>query len=140
MPRRNANGDIYLVGTKDYYQVSKSCDHCFRRFARTNASLWALGQRAGLRARLLARGLRHHRRARARSFRRLKSLSSRAHLIRTARPRWARRRRPRSLTSHLEVYAVRLVPFAKKKLNIDAGCCTRAGFIDNPVERSDPAT
>ena len=32
-----------------------------------------------------------------------------------------------------EVYAVRIVPFAKKKLNIDAGVLHAGGYIDNAL-------
>ena len=32
-----------------------------------------------------------------------------------------------------EVYAVRIVPFAKRKLNVDAGVLHAGGYIDNPL-------
>ena len=136
--QKTANGDIYLVGTKVITQVSKKLPILASVGVRgTNASLWGLGGNApGFEG---------------------KVFGSVAFVITgpgksTIIPAFEISEQPQHISSATatatlgsakaatlfdiptsEVYAVRIVPFAKKKLNIDAGVLHAGGYIDNPL-------
>jgi hypothetical protein len=136
--QKTANGDIYLVGTKVITQVSKKLPILVTAGLRgTNASLWGLGGNApGFEG---------------------KVFGSTAFVITgpgksTIIPAFEIAEQPQHISSATatatlgsakaatlfdipttEVYAVRIVPFAKIKLNIDAGVLHAGGYIDNPL-------
>ena len=136
--QKTANGDIYLVGTRVITEVSKKLPILVTAGLRgTNASLWGLGGNSpGFEG---------------------KAFGSAAFVITgpgksSIIPAFEIAEQPQHISSATatatlgsakaatlfdiptsEVYAVRIVPFAKKKLNIDAGVLHAGGYIDNPL-------
>jgi hypothetical protein len=136
--QKTANGDVYLVGTRVITEVSKKLPILVSAGLRgTNASLWGLGGNSpGFEG---------------------KAFGSVAFVITgpgksSIIPAFEIAEQPQHISSATatatlgsaraatlfdiptsEVYAVRVVPFAKKKLNIDAGILHAGGYIDNPL-------
>jgi hypothetical protein len=135
--QKTANGDIYVVATKLFTQVKNLPILASAGLRGTNASLWGLGGNApGFEG---------------------KAFGSAAFVIKgpaksTIIPAFEIAEQPqhislatptRTLGSSkaatlfdiptTEVYAVRIVPFAKRKLNVDAGILHAGGYIDNPL-------
>lgn len=135
--QKTANGDIYVVATKLFTQVKNLPILASVGLRGTNASLWGLGGNApGFEG---------------------KAFGSAAFVIKgpaksTIIPAFEIAEQPqhislatptRTLGSSkaatlfdiptTEVYAVRIVPFAKRKLNVDAGVLHAGGYIDNPL-------
>jgi len=136
--QKTANGDIYLVGTKVITQISKKVPILLTAGLRgTNASLWGLGGNSpGFEGKgfgsvafvftgpakstiILASEV-------AEQPQHISSATA------TATLGSAKAATLFDIPTS-EVYAVRIVPFAKKKLNIDAGVLHAGGYIDNPL-------
>jgi hypothetical protein len=136
--QKTANGDIYVVATKLFTQVKNLPILASAGLRGTNASLWGLGGNApGFEG---------------------KAFGSVAFVIKgpaksTIIPAFEIAEQPQHISSATatntlkpykvqatlfdipttEVYAVRIVPFAKRKLNVDAGILHAGGYIDNPL-------
>jgi hypothetical protein len=135
--QKTANGDIYVVATKLFTQVKNLPILVSAGLRGSNASLWGLGGNApGFEG---------------------KAFGSAAFVIKgpaksTIIPAFEIAEQPQHIslatpTATLgsskaatlfdipttEVYAVRIVPFAKRKLNVDAGILHAGGYIDNPL-------
>jgi hypothetical protein len=135
--QKTANGDIYVVATKLFTQVKNLPILASVGLRGTNASLWGLGGNApGFEG---------------------KAFGSVAFVVKgpyksTIIPAFEIAEQPqhislatptKTLGSYkaatlfdiptTEVYAVRIVPLAKRKLNVDAGVLHAGGYIDNPL-------
>jgi hypothetical protein len=135
--QKTANGDIYVVATKLFTQVKYLPILASAGLRGTNGSLWGLGGNApGFEG---------------------KAFGSVAFVVKgpaksTIIPAFEIAEQPQHIslatpTATLgsskaatlfdiptsEVYAVRIVPFAKRKLNVDAGVLHAGGYIDNPL-------
>ena len=135
--QKTTNGDIYVVATKLFTQVKNLPILASAGLRGTNSSLWGLGGNApGFEG---------------------KAFGSAAFVITgpaksTIIPAFEIAEQPQHIslatpTNTLgsskaatlfdipttEVYAVRIVPFAKRKLNVDAGVLHAGGYIDNPL-------
>ena len=135
--QKTANGDVYVVATKLFTQVKNLPILASAGLRGTNASLWGLGGNApGFEG---------------------KAFGSVAFVVKgpyksTIIPAFEIAEQPQHIslatpTNTLgsskaatlfdipttEVYAVRIVPFAKRKLNVDAGVLHTGGYIDNPL-------
>jgi hypothetical protein len=135
--QKTANGDVYVVATKLFTQVKNLPILASVGLRGTNSSLWGLGGNApGFEG---------------------KAFGSVAFVVKgpaksTIIPAFEIAEQPQHIslatpTATLgsakaatlfdipttEVYAVRIVPFAKRKLNVDAGVLHAGGYIDNPL-------
>jgi hypothetical protein len=135
--QKTANGDIYVVATKLFTQVKNLPILASAGLRGTNGSLWGLGGNSpGFEG---------------------KAFGSVAFVVKgpaksTIIPAFEIAEQPQHIslatpTATLgsskaatlfdiptsEVYAVRIVPFAKRKLNVDAGVLHAGGYIDNPL-------
>jgi hypothetical protein len=135
--QKTANGDIYVVATKVITQVKNLPILASAGLRGTNGSLWGLGGNSpGFEG---------------------KVFGSVAFVVKgpaksTIIPAFEVSEQPQHISSATatatlgsskaatlfdiptsEVYAVRVVPFAKKKLNVDAGVLHAGGYIDNPL-------
>ncbi len=135
--QKTANGDVYLVATKLFTQIKNLPILASAGLRGTNASLWGLGGNApGFEG---------------------KAFGSAAFVIKgpaksTIIPAFEIAEQPQHISlatptktlgsskaatlfdiPTTEVYAVRIVPFATRKLNVDAGVLHAGGYIDNPL-------
>jgi hypothetical protein len=135
--QKTANGDVYVVATKLFTQIKNLPILASAGLRGTNASLWGLGGNApGFEG---------------------KAFGSAAFVITgpaksTIIPAFEIAEQPQHISlatptktlgsskaatlfdiPTTEVYAVRIVPFAKRKLNVDAGVLHAGGYIDNPL-------
>jgi hypothetical protein len=135
--QKTANGDVYVVATKLFTQVKNLPILASAGLRGTNSSLWGLGGNApGFEG---------------------KAFGSAAFVVKgpagsTIIPAFEIAEQPQHIslatpTATLgsakaatlfdipttEVYAVRIVPLAKRKLNVDAGILHAGGSIDNPL-------
>jgi len=135
--QKTANGDIYVVATKLFTQVKNLPILVSAGLRGTDASLWGLGGNSpGFEG---------------------KAFGSAAFVITgpgksTIIPAFEIAEQPQHISlatptktlgsskaatlfdiPTTEVYAVRIVPFAKRKLNVDAGVLHAGGYIDNPL-------
>jgi hypothetical protein len=135
--QKTTNGDVYVVATKLFTQVKNLPILASAGLRGTNASLWGLGGNSpGFEG---------------------KAFGSAAFVIKgpaksTIIPAFEIAEQPQHIslatpTATLgsskkatlfdipttEVYAVRIVPLAKRKLNVDAGVLHAGGYIDNPL-------
>jgi hypothetical protein len=135
--QKTANGDVYVVATKLFTQVKNLPILVSAGLRGTNASLWGLGGNSpGFEG---------------------KAFGSAAFVVKgpyksTIIPAFEIAEQPQHIslatpTATLgsskaatlfdipttEVYAVRIVPFAKRKLNVDAGVLHAGGYIDNAL-------
>jgi hypothetical protein len=135
--QKTANGDVYVVATKLITQIKYLPILASAGLRGTNGSLWGLGGNApGFEG---------------------KAFGSVAFVVKgpaksTIIPAFEIAEQPQHIslatpTATLgsskaatlfdiptsEVYAVRIVPFAKRKLNVDAGVLHAGGYIDNPL-------
>lgn len=135
--QKTANGDVYVVATKLFTQIKNLPILASAGLRGTNASLWGLGGNApGFEG---------------------KAFGSAAFVITgpaksTIIPAFEIAEQPQHISlatptktlgsskaatlfdiPTTEVYAVRIVPFAKRKLNVDAGILHAGGYIDNPL-------
>ena len=135
--QKTTNGDVYVVATKLFTQVKNLPILASAGLRGTNASLWGLGGNSpGFEG---------------------KAFGSAAFVIKgpaksTIIPAFEIAEQPQHISLATatntvgsskaatlfdiptsEVYAVRIVPLAKRKLNIDAGVLHAGGYIDNPL-------
>jgi hypothetical protein len=135
--QKTTNGDVYVVATKLITQIKNLPILASAGLRGTNASLWGLGGNApGFEG---------------------KAFGSAAFVIKgpyksTIIPAFEIAEQPQHISLATatntvgsskaatlfdiptsEVYAVRIVPLAKRKLNIDAGVLHAGGYIDNPL-------
>ncbi len=135
--QKTANGDIYLVGTKVITQVSKKLPIIVNAGLRgTNASLWGLGGNSpgfegkafGATAAVITAG-------KVTIIPAFEISEQPQHILSASAAATLGSTKAATLfdipTS--EVYAVRVVPFAKKKLNVDVGVLHAGGYIDNSL-------
>ena len=139
--QKTANGDIYLVGTKIITQVSKKMPIIVNAGIRgTNASLWGLGGNApGFEGKAFgAAALVITGPGKSTIIPAFEVAEQPQHILSASAAATLGSAKAATLfdipTS--EVYAVRVVPFAKKKLNIDVGVLHAGGYIDNPLLNS----
>ncbi len=136
--QKTANGDIYLVGTKIITQVSKKVPIIVSAGLRgTNASLWGLGGNApGFEGKAFGSAAFVFTGPAKSTIILASEVSEQPQHISSATATATLGSSKAATLFDIpttEVYAVRVVPFAKKKLNIDAGVLHAGGYIDNPL-------
>jgi hypothetical protein len=136
--QKTANGDIYLVGTKVITQVSKKVPILLTAGLRgTNASLWGLGGNSpGFEGKVFGSAAFVFTGPAKSTIILASEVAEQPQHISSATATATLGSAKAATLFDIptsEVYAVRIVPFAKKKLNIDAGVLHAGGYIDNPL-------
>jgi hypothetical protein len=136
--QKTANGDIYLVGTKIITQVSKKLPIIVSAGIRgTNASLWGLGGNApGFEGKVFGSAAFVITGPAKSTIILASEVSEQPQHISSATATATLGSSKAATLFDIptsEVYAVRIVPFAKRKLNVDAGVLHAGGNIDNPL-------
>jgi hypothetical protein len=136
--QRTDSADLYLVGTKIITQVSKKMPIIVSAGIRgTNASLWGLtGNSPGYEGKVFGSAALVFTGPAKSTFILASEISEQPQHISSATATATLGSAKAATLFDIptsEAYAVRIVPFAKHKLNIDAGLLHAGGSIDNPL-------
>jgi len=135
--QKTANGDIYVVATKVITQIKNLPILASVGLRGTNASLWGLGGNApGFEGKVFGSAAFVVKGPAKSTIIPAFEIAEQPQHISLATPTATLGSSKAATLFDIptsEVYAVRIVPFAKRKLNVDAGVLHAGGYIDNPL-------
>ena len=135
--QKTANGDIYVVATKLITQVKYLPILASIGLRGTNGSLWGLGGNApGFEGKVFGSAAFVVKGPAKSTIIPAFEIAEQPQHISLATPTATLGSSQAATLFDIptsEVYAVRIVPFAKRKLNVDAGVLHAGGYIDNPL-------